>query len=217
MGEQLNVLDLFSGLRGWSDPWREAGHNVFAIDNDPHFDADSYIDIGDVGGVLATLARADFWPDVILASPPCTSFSMMSVGTHWTKDDQPKTATAREGQRLVLATLRLVAVLRPPIWILENPRARLRSMPFLEGVPRHTVSYCRYGEDRMKPTDLWGAFPGPWQPREMCHNGNPDHTAAPRGSRTGTQGGVDSARAGLIPVELSREIMIAAEEHLWLG
>ena len=32
---QLRVLDLFSGLNGWGDPFREAGHQVFAIDIAP--------------------------------------------------------------------------------------------------------------------------------------------------------------------------------------
>ena len=25
----------------------------------------------------------------------------------------------------------------------------------LKGIPRKTVCYCQYGEDRMKPTDIW--------------------------------------------------------------
>jgi hypothetical protein len=30
----MKVLDLFSGLSGWGGPFREAGHEVFAIDLD---------------------------------------------------------------------------------------------------------------------------------------------------------------------------------------
>ena len=45
---------------------------------------------------------------------------------------------------------------------------------------------CRYGDIRMKPTDIWTNHPNPQF--KMCHNGNPDHVAAPRGSKTGTQG-----------------------------
>ena len=52
MDRPLRVLDLFSGLDGWGDPFREAGHEVFSVDIDERFDADVYLDIGDVAAVL---------------------------------------------------------------------------------------------------------------------------------------------------------------------
>jgi hypothetical protein len=194
------VLDLFSGLRGWSDPWRFSGDPVFTIDIDPRFHADAQLDIGDVPAVLAALP----WrPDLVLASPPCTSFTTMTMGRNWTHDGEPRTESARQGQRLVLATIRILAALRPERWIIENPRARLRTLGLLDGFERRTVTYCQLGETRMKPTDLW--FGGDWTGFElppMCRNGDPCHVAAPRGSRTGTQG-MDPALAGLIPARLA--------------
>lgn len=61
---------------------------------------------------------------------------------------------------------------------------------------RTTIYYCRYGDIRMKPTDIWTNDlrtmynPNGWQPRKKCWNGNKKchHEAAPRGSKTGTQG-----------------------------
>jgi len=204
----VNVLDLFSGMGGWSQSFRDAGHPVFRIELNPAFEADAHIDIGDVSGVLAALP---WTPDIILASPPCTSFTTMTMGRNWTHDGEPKTAVAIEGRRLVLATVRIIAALRPRFWIIENPRARLRTLDLLDGFHRRTVTYCQLGEDRMKPTDLWGIFPDRlWLP-VPCKNGDPCHIAAPRGSRTGTQGGVDSARAGLIPYALSKKVMEAAQ------
>jgi hypothetical protein len=50
---RLRVLDLFSGLDGWGEPFREAGHRVFAIDHDQGFTADAHLDIGDLGAALA--------------------------------------------------------------------------------------------------------------------------------------------------------------------
>ena len=204
----MNVLDLFSGLGGWSSAFA-MDHEVFRIELNRTFDAEAYIDIGDVSGVLAALP---WTPDIILASPPCTSFTTMTMGRNWTHDGLPRTARAIEGQRLVLATIRIIAALRPRFWIIENPRARLRTLPFLEGFERRTVTYCQLGEDRMKPTDLWGVFPPGLELPTPCKNGDPCHIAAPRGSRTGTQGGVDSARAGLIPYQLSRLVRDAAQE-----
>ena len=67
MARPLRVLGLFSGLNGWGDPFRDAGHEVFAIDIDARFTADAYLDIGDVAAVRDAVP----WrPDVIFASPP---------------------------------------------------------------------------------------------------------------------------------------------------
>lgn len=204
----MKVLDLFSGLKGWSTPWADRGHETFAIDIDRRFDADAYIDISNVHEVLEILP---WQPDVILASPPCNAFSVMSMARNWTHSGEPKTLTAVIGQRLVLATLKIVNITKPRYWVLENPRARLRTLDLLDNIPRYTVTYCQYGEDRMKPTDLWGVLPESLVLRPMCKNGDPCHVRAPRGSRTGTQGGVDSIRSAMIPYELSKEICLAAE------
>ena len=179
------------------------------IDNDPQFDADAYVDINHID---ETYYHADkFHPDVIFASPPCNSFSTMTMGKMWTHDGNPKHPLAFEGQKNVLSTLKLVALLQPDYWMVENPRARLRS-ELMRGLPRKTITQCQYGHPRMKPTDLWGVFPGSWTPRPMCKNGDPCHVAAPRGSTTGTQGGVTTIEAGRIPYELGDEIRVALEQ-----
>lgn len=208
-GDALRVVDLFSGLRGWSAAFTDRGHDVFAIDNDPRFDADAYLDIGDVESVLEALP---WQPDVVLASPPCTSFSTMTMGRMWTHDGQPKHPTAILGRRLVLATIRLVAVLRPRVWIVENPRARLRTLGLLDGIERRTVWYCQLGESRAKPTDLWGVFPRGLVLPAPCRNGSSDHTPAPRGSYTGTQG-TASADAARVPYRLSQLVVEALERR----
>ena len=216
---QHRVLDLFSGLNGWGDPFRAAGHEVFAIDIDRRFSADAHLDIGDVTTVLDAMP----WrPDVIFASPPCNSFSTGSMGKMWQHGSHPSPKRSErhpdghpiavEGMRLVLATLRLIAVLQPPYWVIENPRGRLRSLDLLAGIPRRTVWYCRLGLDRAKPTDLWGVFPPALVLPAGCHNGNPDHVAAPRGSRTGTQGGVSAEEAGCIPRQLAERFRVALEQ-----
>lgn len=208
----MRVLDLFSGLRGWSDPFKERGHEICAVDIDARFDADLYRDIGDVPRLQYALAG---WkPDIILASPPCTSFSTMTMGRNWTYDGEPRTNVARQGKRLILATIDIINDIDPPFWIIENPRARLRSLPFLRGAPaRRTVTYCRLGETRMKPTDLWGGFPPSLVLPAMCHNGNDDHVAAPRGSYTGTQG-MDSAESAKVPRALALLVCEATEKAL---
>ena len=76
----------------------------------------------------------------------------------------------------------------------------------MQNLPRYTISYCQYGDDRMKPTDIWtnNIF---WNPRPMCKNGEACHDEAPRGSRTGTQGLPNAYERSKIPRLLCYEIL----------
>lgn len=204
-GTKGTVLDLFSGLRGWSAPWKRNGWSVITVDSDPAFKADLVCDVRSL---------PNRWNvDVVLASPPCTCFTTMAMGKHWVAPGVPRTAAAKTGLSLVQKAVDIVEATKPLYWVIENPRAMLRKCGVVPG-ERQTVWYCRYGESRAKPTDLWGGFPETWNPRPECHNGNKDHIAAPRGSRTGTQGGVSSAQAAKIPKALSNEIRLAVEHEL---
>lgn len=192
----MRVLDLFSGLRGWSDPWKARGHEVITLDNEPYFEPDLEMDI--MWFAENPLEHLDGWrPDVILASPPCEKFSVMTIGRNWTREHEPKTDDARIALALVEATVRVIHELRPSFFIIENPRAKLRRLPPVQHLDRVTVTYCQYGEPFMKPTDLWGGFPASWWPRPPCKNGSPCHIAAARGSRTGIQGPKASERLQL--------------------
>ena len=97
------------------------------------------------------------------------------------------------------------------IYFIENPRGGLRKMNFMKDKPRYTVTYCQYGDDRMKPTDIWTNHPNP-KFKPMCKNGDPCHVSAPRGSKTGTQGRKNSIERSLIPFELCNHIVKICEE-----
>ena len=185
----MKVLDLFAGLKGWSEPWKARGHETFSIDYDTRFDVDAHIDINDVEAVFNALP---WHPDVILASPPCEAFSVMTIGRNWTVDHQPKTDKARMAMALVEATRELIDILQPRFFIIENPRAKLRKLPILEGYERRTVTYCQLGEPYMKPTDLWGGFPPSLVLPDTCKPKAPCYVSAPRGSSSGIQGGQEA-------------------------
>jgi hypothetical protein len=199
----VRVLDLFAGLRGWSDPFAERGHEVWSIDLDPRFDVSSHADI-----LTLTAADLPWQPDIILASPPCESFSVLTIGRNWAPGRVPKTDAARLAIALVEATRRIIEETRPAYFVIENPRAMLRTLPPLAWMERRTVSYCRYGLPFRKPTDLWGGFPPSLWLEPVCkttrghletdergltwtitREGERCHLSAPRGSRTGIQGG----------------------------
>lgn len=95
--------------------------------------------------------------------------------------------------------------------IIENPRAALRKMDFMQELPRHTTTYCQYGDTRQKPTDIWTNHPDP-KLKPPCKPGSPCHESAPRGSRTGTQGLKGAKERAVIPHELCLHIAEICEE-----
>ncbi len=83
----------------------------------------------------------------------------------------------------------------------------------MQGLPRYTVTYCQYGDKRMKPTDIWTNHPDP-QFKPPRHNGDPCHESAPRGAKTGTQGIKGSKDRARIPYDLCRHIVKICEEAI---
>ena len=81
----------------------------------------------------------------------------------------------------------------------------LRTIPFMEQFHRKTVTYCQYGDTRMKPTDIWTNLES-WNPKPPCKNGDTCHEPAPRGTRQGTQGLENAKERARIPPDLFKEI-----------
>lgn len=209
----MRVLDLFSGLGGWSQAFADRGHDVTTVDIEPSFRPT----------VLADIRTFEAWRyepfDVVLASPPCEAFSVLQIGRNWhAVNDRlyPKTPKAEQALTIVQAALDVINDARPVFWVMENPRAALRKLPEVSHLERRTVTYCQYGETRMKPTDLWSdrwdAIPLTLLP--TCNNGDPCHVSAPRGSRTGTQGYKDAPERAKVPYALSLAVCIAAEQSI---
>lgn len=86
-------------------------------------------------------------------------------------------------------------------------------MDFMQGLPRYTVTYCQYGDERMKPTDIWTNHPNP-QFKPPCHYGDPCHVPAPRGAKTGTQGLENAIQKAIIPKALCEHIVDICEEAI---
>jgi hypothetical protein len=200
----VNVLELFAGSRSVGKQAEKLGMNVFSSDL-IEFEGINY----PVSILDFDVNKVPFQPDIIWASPPCTSFSVASIGHHWTGGKGayiPKTDGARLGLELVKKTIEIINHFQPTYWFMENPRGVLRKLPVVQGLKKNTVTYCQYGDERMKPTDIW-TNSDVWIPRPMCKNGNPCHVAAPRGSRTGTQGRSNAYERSKIPDELCNEIL----------
>lgn len=125
----------------------------------------------------------------------------------------PKTEAAVRGVIMVRRTLQLIRDLQPTWWVMENPVAMLRTHAVVDGLERRTITHCQYGDPRrQKPTDLWGDFPPGFEAR-ACKQGAACHVAAPRGSRTGTQG-LGRAAAAMLPPDLGRELLAACRRGM---
>ena len=200
----MKVLELFAGSRSVGKIAEELGMEVFSSDLIAFEGIHYPISILDFD-----VTKVPFTPDVIWASPPCTGFSVAAIGHHWDGGKGayiPKTDTARLGIELVKKTLKIIDYYKPKYWFMENPRGVLRKLPVVANLPKKSVTYCQYGDERMKPTDIW-TNSEVWVPKPMCKNGDPCHVAAPRGSRTGTQGRANAYERSKIPEELCREIL----------
>ena len=199
----MKTVELFSGTGSFSKVALKLGHQIYRVEIREVFEAEKYKDIlkvrpRDLPGDV----------DVLWASPPCTSFSIAGVRKHWTKTKFPKSSDAALGMAYVLKTLELISEIKPKYWFIENPRGMLRKIPFMQDHIRRTVTYCQYGDERMKPTDIWTNCLA-WMPRPMCKNGDPCHISTPRGSSSGTQGVISAWERAIIPPALFEEIFLA--------
>ena len=205
-----NLLELFAGSRSVGKVGDELGMNVFSVDWQNFEGINLAIDIGEM-----KTSDVPFIPDVVWASPDCTTYSIAACSTHRTNSIEPKSEYAKKCDKVNKHFIGLIKewlkVNPDMVFFIENPRGMLRKMPFMQEFKRHTIWYCQYGDDRAKPTDIWTNSKD-WQPRPVCHNGNKNchHQPAPRGSKTGTQGRKGSYERSKIPRELCLEILRSA-------
>ena len=211
----MNILELYAGSRSIGKVAEQLGHEVFSVDIKPFEGINLAADIE-----FLTQEQIPFEPDMIWASPPCTTYSIAAISKH-RDNGKPKTDFAAKSDCLVLNTLKLIKNFGCDYYI-ENPRGYLRKMHFMKGLPRVTVWYCTYGDKRAKPTDIWSNNiysifnQNGWKPRAICFNGNKKchHESAPRGSRTGTQGLGGNYERSKIPEQLCREVILATSFKL---
>lgn len=211
----MKVLELFAGTRSVGKAFEARGHEVVSIDWDESFEDCLHLDVGKLtaedvvemcGGV----------PDVIWASPDCTTYSVAAISHHRRREDDgnlaPVTEYAKFCDEVNEHVMELVKQLGPKYWFVENPRSGMRKMKFMQELPRYTVTYCQYGETRMKPTDIWTNHPDP-KFKPPCKNGDPCHERAPRGARTGTQGIKGHKDRSRIPSALCEHVVDICEEE----
>lgn len=213
----MKVLELFAGTRSIGKEFEARGHEVFSVEWNKDFENISLY--ADISKLTATEIIEKFGhPDVIWASPDCTTFSVAAISKHRKRNPEngnlePITDYAKFCDATDQHVLDLIRELNLTFFFIENPRGAMRKMEWMQGIPRYTITYCQYGDSRMKPTDIWTNHPDP-QFKPPCKNGDPCHMRAPRGSRTGTQGLKGAKERARIPEQFCKHIVDICETYI---
>lgn len=221
----MKVLELYSGTECMSNAFRKRGHECYTVDWDEKFPSSWHTDVGEITPV--DIVERFGRPDVIWIGTDCTTYSVAAISHHRKRNPEngnldPITDYAEACDERNKHCLWLIEQLKPKYWFIENPRGGLRSMSFMRGLPRYTITYCQYGGVRdsdgivhkyMKPTDIWTNHPDP-KFKPPCHNGDPCHEKAPRGSKHGAQAMKGSVERSKYPEELCEHIVDICEETL---
>ena len=106
---------------------------------------------------IRTWQKDDFLPppgffSIVWTSPPCTQYS------------PAQTASARDfhsADNIVRAALSIIRYMKPKVWFLENPHTTLFKRDFMKPFEQHRnlCSFCHYGTDYRKLTDIWSNVP----------------------------------------------------------
>lgn len=220
METKLNIVELFAGSREISKQAEDMGFNSFSCD------IQDFPGIDRVGDILdMTIEDVPFIPSIVWASFDCTTYSIAAISKHRDGTD-PKSDYAKTCDAVNIHSISLIKQwleINPNLkFFIENPRGMLRKMPFMQDFERVTVWYCKYGDERAKPTDIWHNSKS-WTPRPVCWNYKYDkqgkiidrhchHSSARRGAKTGTQGRKGSFERSLIPPQLIEDILTSIIE-----
>lgn len=163
----LKCLDIFCGLGGWSKGFVSEGFECVGVD---------IVDVGypyqlilkDVRELDAEWVKAQRF-DVIVGSPPCRDFSIISKfdaakREHGQKGCWRIPPNPQDGLKLVYAFLKIVEEAKPPIWLMENS-------PFLADyiTLRSIVNRAYLGKTMRR--SFWGVFPSFLVPMDLKKQG----------------------------------------------
>ena len=121
-GKEMKVLEPFAGTRSIGKAFEAKGHEVFSVEWDKSFeDIDLYEDIGKITAedILEKFGR----PDVIWASPDCSTYSVAEISKHRQKDPatgnlEPITEYAKFCDSVNQNVLRLIEELKPKYYFI---------------------------------------------------------------------------------------------------
>ena len=209
----MKIVEIWAGTGSFSKVAKDKGHEIWTTDINPDFNCDLTGDVLDESiqeQIFEQVKTADF----VWMSPVCTKWSLAAGNTYWTKFRQPRREDTYAAINMMMFA-RFIAdycVKHNKKFLIENPNGR--AVWIMDNQYLKRVWYCQYGDLRAKPTNLWTNIED-WTPR-TCHNGNKDchHEAAPRGSKTGTQGLKGNLERSIIPRKLCEEVLLQITKQI---
>lgn len=179
MGHTFYLVELFSGSSsvaraaeaslppGWK-------FKVHSVDIHPKYNPTTAIDIlqWDYKPVLAEFLAPIGPKDVVWVhgSPPCTEYSFAK--TTGVRDLPLADGLVKRALRIIKYCKNIAHASETSFfWTLENPVGLLRNRKFMKRLQpyQHTTSYCKWGKNFRKDTDIWTNVPDLDLP--MCRKG----------------------------------------------
>lgn len=202
------VLDLFAGRGGFSQSFQnDDRYNVITVDDGT--DIDPKEEGVDIKADIMDLDPDDLPDDIdiVLASPPCKTFSRVnSSKRHYSKKQgKPLSNEAKEAAKIVDKTVDLIEEVDPEFYFIENPVGHLkRYMATFHDMEPVTIDQCAYGREFLKPTHLFGRFPDGFEPERCSHPNDYNHPSLVDETS-------EAAERSELPVGLSKAIKQAVE------
>ena len=200
------VLDLYSGLGGFSEAFvQDPNYKVIRIENNPLLAGVPHTIPADI----FSLDPGDFADaDLILASPPCTEFSLGYAG--------PRGRAYRAGIRgndykpdmsLVQEAIRWKNIIKPKFFLMENVNGSQR---YFRKLRLHPImihgSFVFYGD-----------FPLFDMPPGWVHNKETSKKTGVKGQDTWSSDPLRANKKGKLPLELSQQIKMTFQGQPTLG
>lgn len=196
----MRVLDLFSGLGGFSEAFLLAGDEVMRVESNwllsevPCTSMQDVLTMRDRLREYQTRGEPIRSVDVLLAGPPCREFSLAyasprSIANRLGEDFEPD-------MTLLEATLEIIEILQPRVWVIEN-------------VVGSAEYFARAGlvvRQKHGPHQLYGNFPM-FECGELPSKASKDKTSTDP---------LRSNHKALIPLELSTQLRKAIVEQTTL-
>lgn len=123
----MKVLELFAGTRSIGKAFEKHNHEVYSVEWNKDFENISlYADIGTLT-VKKIIKLCGGVPDVIWASPDCTTYSVAGIHHHRRKikgqdNLEPISEYAKFCDKVNKHVLDLIQELKPKFYFIENPR-----------------------------------------------------------------------------------------------
>ena len=203
----MKVLDLCSGLGGFSEAFQEDGHDVLRIEKNPllsdvaatkimclfEFEdwlEEHYVNPQSMGSLLASSRFKSI--DLIVFSPPCTEFSTAYSAPRAIHHRGPGDDEYEPSLELLECGMRIIKMLKPKYWIVENVRGSIKFFKEELGDPRQINDAYVF----------WGNFPA-FVPLPFPSKAEKDERWSPLRANI----------RGKIPIEISEALLHAVKNQ----